>query len=356
MSESQALKVTLQPEAKPARKFFGGLVEGIRSWSARSAIDDLLREASPESVCAAIKKFSLLDEKSKRKALLCAEAALEHQSSFPFEYPNKVKAVTAIGWFFTEAAKQLPLDENGARISAPYEKAIYLLSKIAAENNLYDPQNLEHRAARLACTEALWELEGGSREFWQDRLFDDATSIYTLLSLLSDPDRWDLLKDNLDKVALAVATCPSDKKTDFLQHMLNDEKPEVIKIALAASIYLDSVPKEFFERALEISRLGSELNLYVRVFNEACHFKGMLVYADDRQFHGAMGLISMYQGGVDFLPPLLHKVGHEMVDLLVNPAGASEQEKEANRGKAGQVLAHLAMAGIRIPGVQIDFN
>ncbi|HSB47858.1 MAG TPA: hypothetical protein VLD37_07640 [Candidatus Bilamarchaeum sp.] len=228
---------------------------------------------------------------------------------------------------------------------------------VAKARELFNSADPEIEALKLPFSKAVWKSRTGNRVFWTERLFDQPTSDFTLSTLLNDKtDGWSLLKEHLEAVAIPIATGRSERKAEFLEAMLSDSNPQVIKVALASSIYLDPVPEEFSARAVEISRLGSELNTYARIFFDALEFKGLLVYADDRQFQGAMGLIGMYRGGVNFLPPMLFMVGTEMAELYVNPAGASEAEKEANRSKAGGVLAHLAMAGIQIPGVEIKFH
>jgi hypothetical protein len=360
---THALRDIARPETKEARKsgFFAGLVEGIGSYRKRSQIEDLLRNPSEEdisaSVSAALEKFSSLGDRAKAKVLSSLQGSLEIYSVFTFDSSQKVASVTAIGEFFCGAVKHLPADKNGDRDVAPYERAAYLLRKIADENNLYESGNPQHQDARLACTKALWELDEGGSSFWRERLFDPATSNYAIIQLLSDKEGgWDLLKENLEKTALAIASSRSDKKTEFLAAMLGDTNPEILKISIAASIYLDTIPPEFFERVGEISKLGDELSMWARIFNDACHFKSILVYADDRQFYGAMNLIAMYRSGVNFLPPLLFRIGQEMVDIHQDPAGSSDEDKALNRKKAEEILANLHAAGIRIPGVKIELK
>jgi hypothetical protein len=348
---SHALRGIARPETKEARKpgFFTGLVEGIGSYRRISEIERILTGVGDisEAVPAALDLFSTLDGKSKTRVLLNLSEALERHSSFPFQYEHSVRAVTMLGEFFSEAAKEFPVSQEAA--------SVFL--KIAKDSSLYEPGNPLHQAARLSCAKALSELDAGDKGFWKERLFDPATSDYALAKLLDEPEGgWSILKENLEKTALAIATSKSDKKAAFLAAMLRDDNPEILKISIAASIYLEAVPSDSITRIREISKMSEELSMWARIFEDACHFKSMLSYADDRQFYGAMNLIAMYRSGVNFLPPLLFQIGLEMMDIHQDPAGSSEEERAINRKKAEEILANLHVSGIRIPGVKIEFK
>lgn len=81
-----------------------------------------------------------------------------------------------------------------------------------------------------------------------------------------------------------------------------------------------------------------------------------LQYADDRQFEGALSILHLYRAGREDLLPLLGSIGSEIADVARAPAGATEPVRAIQQQKAFLVLANLALAGVSVKGVQVNFE
>lgn len=346
-----------ETQKKERPGFFRGMLEGIRTRrDADAALDSYLACGEPSRLKEALETFAALAQKDQAKLLGRMRDRLLSLNSFPFESEERLRAIIPIADFLASAAGHVSpeLREGCGRIRGA-------LQKIVEDSSFYNSGNPLHQAAKQCCTEALWELEGGGREFWEERLQDEVTMDFTIRSLLSreSPDNpeesgWPILKRNLPKIALAIALCQSERKEDFFTSMLLDHDPLVLKSALAGSLYLPRIPPELFDIARSISKMGSGLDFESFAFIEGARFKDMLDYFDERQFEGARGLLSLYAQGARHLSPILANLALEMTEIIREPPGSTEVERMEYVRKAAEVL--ITMSGLSIPGVRIDIH
>ncbi|MFN7991539.1 MAG: hypothetical protein U0R44_05255 [Candidatus Micrarchaeia archaeon] len=357
------------PQAEERKTEFGsrsGLIDGIRGHFRRSRVKTMLESAigsgDPEAkdFDDAMKAFSGLPPKDKEKIMLKIGRQIERCSWMTFESEQKQGLATAIAVFLAESAKQL----GGVDLSGePFRKVMRELKDIVEDGSLYHENDPAHRAVKLACTAALWEMGYGNSPFWEARIRDPATRDYTIRQLLEMPivedfkeHGWHLLRENLKDAALPVAFSASPAKIDFYTSMLTDRNHDILAMALAGAIYLNPVPAEFIDIAKDISRLSPKLEAFAECFIAAAQLKPLLSSADDRQFIAASQLVALYARGMPHLDLLMRMIGSEMKDVFTDPGGRDDQERAAQQEKAVAVLAQLHMAGIDTPGFTFNIQ
>jgi len=67
-------------------------------------------------------------------------------------------------------------------------------------------------------------------------------------------------------------------------------------------------------------------------------------------------LLDLYARGNKFLEPQLVKVGAEMLDMFLDPTGATDEEKIGKKKLAIDMLVRMGMAGIKVPGFELKIE
>jgi hypothetical protein len=367
MSSHARSPASEQLSAEPRRSgVFRGLVEGIRTRRERSAVLGILESAVSEGDVAALDSalpnFAALPQSHRAKIMLSLQKELEYRSSFPYETTRKASSVSVLGRFFSEAAKSLPLSEDGAKETAPYGRAISLLRKIALDNSHFRPSEPSHVEARLSCVSALWELEYGSFGFWKELADDRALRPFVIGRLLEmEPTEkftehgWYLLQQNLGELARDIALSQSPARRGFFMSMLLDDDPAVVKAALAGAIYLRPVTQEFIDAVGDLTSMDG-VSQEAKDFISAAILLPHLESAGESQFYASGQLIALYSARMPHLRSLMHEIGREMADIFTEPGGRTAAEQEEQRQRAALIIAHLHLAGIKVDGFDVNVN
>ncbi len=352
-------------ESKRKPGAISGLIERIRDGRERSRAVSLLgsslsREgAGGPEFKEALEAFGRLSPESKDRALDSAAALYRNYSSFPFESEHKTASVTTLSVFVAEAAAQLTAGRASASDISARSVLLRSLVGISRDDSFYKADNPAHAGAKLAAAVALWELGYMDCGFWADRLRVDATRDFTINRMLEMPETtdfkehgWNLLRENLDsRLAVAIASCQSPARVDFLTSMMVDPDAKVVLSAMEGAIYLRPLPPEFLDMAAEAAGRSGELNCKARFFIAAAQARPLLEAAGDVQYMAASTLVELYMRGMRHIGPILEQeVFPEMRDQHDDPAGSTEEERAASRSKAAGVIFQLHAAGIRTEG------
>ena len=199
---------------------FTGLVEKIRGGRERSRTLSMLGaslrrggEGGPEFEAALAQFKELSDEDRGRVLGEVAELFIPH-SSFTFETPEKVAAVTVLSVFVAEAAAAMPKDQLWDAGAGSRKGLVRALTAISRDDSFCRENDPAHASAKLAAAVALWELGYTDHPFWEDRLRSPATRDFTITKMLEMPETtdfkehgWHLLRKNLD-TPLAISIAP----------------------------------------------------------------------------------------------------------------------------------------------------
>jgi hypothetical protein len=330
---------------------FAAMAESIRNARARRSTIELfeaaMRFGERENIDEALASYIALPQKPKEQSLLHLQEALKRCSSLPFEDAAKTQRVTVIAELFAGAARMLPVDSEGERITAPYRDAIKAFRDIVEHDDLRLSGKEEHSGAILACVAALWELEYGSFKFWDARAHDSATQDYTITKLLempgspdTDEHGWSLLRKDLAELGIAIAGNPSPKTEAFFRSMLFDGDKDVAKAALKGALYFGRIPEEFFDIAGDLTKV-SGLESAAQNFIAAGHLKMLLEVEGENKMMALRQLASMYSRGMGHLAPMLKQTGREITESAL----AADDNLE-NRRRQLDALVYLASAGI----------
>lgn len=336
MENSQATTQIKAAEPKEKRGFslFGGLREGIvRRRSLKEALS-LLAEATdanePERLARALEAFRALPQKEQGQVMLKAQSRVRLHSISPFERQESLTTITVLAGFFYEAAKTLPRGPDGERDTAPYEKARAALRSVVEKSEFKKRGDGSHDAAVLACTMALWELELGSFQFWEDRLLDPITRNYTMTKLLEmEPTEnpkehgWHLLMEHLQSLGPEIALCGSRKKADFLAAALNAPDRQIVKSAMASAFYLD-VPDLEVSAIISSKETEPGMRESVGLFLEAMHLKAKWLGGEDR-FIAGHRLIELSHDA-KYIVPFLYQMGADALKSALEACGDESPE------------------------------
>lgn len=344
---------------------FAGLLERIRGSRERSRVVSLLESslarenAGGPEFKASLEAFARLSPQDKDRALCEAAALYRNYSSFPFESEHRTASITTLSVFVAEAAALMPKNQSGEPETSARAGLIRTLAGISRDDSFYKHADKEHSEAKLAAAVALWELGYMDYGFWEDRLRLEATRDFTITRMLEMPQTgmfkehgWHLLRKGLDTpLAVSIASSASPAKIDFLTSMMLDTDAKVVVSALEGAIYLRPLPPEFLDMAAEAAGRSGELRVKASYFISAAQALPFLESAGDTQYRAASHLVMLYCQGMRHLGPLLQDVVFpEMRDQHDDPAGASDEERDAGRNRAAGVIFQLHMAGIRTEG------
>jgi hypothetical protein len=366
MQKTLTQKVTQATENEPGRpRLFSSLIERLRNGRESSRAFSLLESSLGKGGAGggdfedALSQYSCLGPQGKEKVLGQAAGLFDRYSSFTFDSPQKVAAMTTLSVFIAEAAAALPRDAKGAAATASRDALAGGLKALALDSTLYDHHDQAHAAAKLAAASGLWELGCMESGLWESLLAGPATRGFTIMKMLDMPvpeefegHGWQLLRDNLDTALAAdIASSASARKADFLASMMLEPEGRVSLSALEGAIYLRPLPPEFLDMARELSARAPEFRTKASYFLSAAGALPHLESADDTQFQASMHLIRLYSEGMAHIGPLLEReVAGEMADIFREPAGAGEGEREVQRQNALMVLYQMHLRGLRTEG------
>ncbi|MDD5171591.1 MAG: hypothetical protein PHF60_00990 [Candidatus ainarchaeum sp.] len=251
------------PETSKTPEKNGGMFEGLRKRKEAKRVLSLVTSAisqpngqSAASLKEATEIFKTLEVEYQDKALLKIKTLLESSTNYPFENGNPRK-LHIISDFLTAIAPSLPKDESGNLARGPQESLIPLLANVA---DYYDPEGKckEHPEVVLACTQALWGLEYGFYDFWKTQATNPVTQEFVVTQMLEMPHvegqdpkahGWYLLKDTLAQIAPALAASSSPKKIEFLDSIMEDKDPTIMKLVagLRVPMSMDDIPKKLLD-------------------------------------------------------------------------------------------------------------
>lgn len=330
-----------------------------------------------------------LDDSHKQEVVAFITKKLGQNAPYALDKLEASESVIAIAASISGIAKRLPVDEEGDKDVAAFEKAISILETLAKPEQLFQTDPEQYASMRLSCTDALWSLDYGDTDFWLSRLNDGVTKSFTLGHLLEmpptkDPDShgWCLLRSKLTELSVDIARHESMKKFDFLIDTLKTGKEEDVLNTLRAAAYVpiplfirDEKHEDFQEDAAyqrahftlydtiaslsDRRPISEDAAKLVLTFQVSVDAQIALTYTDDRQFAGALKLLMVYNADQDLnshLRPLLLETGAEMVSVCREPSGASDQSEEdasACQQKALQVLVQFHKSGIAVPGLMV---
>ncbi len=274
----RTLNSTAGKEGETKRGFrpFSAISESLQGRRARldavSLLESAVRHGDQEAYGEAVGAFIALPAKQREKMLLEAQKLVAAASIRTFESPERTGEITALAIFFRDAAKMLPVDEEGEKLTGPYSDAIGAFIKVANAKRSSNGSRILQDTAALACTEALWALDYGGSQFWSERLSDYATRDFAIKSLLEMPETadfndhgWSLLKKELGPLAVGIARSPSPQKADFLRLMLADSDPAVMEAAVKSVMFLMPAPDDIFKGVSDLKpvleRVGKALAL-----------------------------------------------------------------------------------------------
>jgi len=309
-------------------KMAGGLLEGIRRYRERSKAEDALSSAIQNNdqklFQSAISAFDSLESRHKLKIFSDMEKELTHLSGFPFEKEAKVSKITMLADFFAHASKALPKDERGEIDPKSCKTSVRFLAKILNENSFFRSDDPLHQRCACACANALFELDYGNRDFWQDRLLDQSTQALTIKKLLEmSPDAeganhgWDLLKENLVKLALAIAKNDSQTKVSFFKAMLCEKDADILRPVVATLSHSQRVPPEFIDGAYHLSSFS---------------FQDRILAVN--------ALLPRYDGQNSRVRYMLNQIGAKLAQELSAPGNTRDHLEGL------EALSHLSSGGI----------
>jgi hypothetical protein len=163
---------------------------------------------------------------------------------------------------------------------------------------------------------------------------------------------WFLLRKHLPRLSYDIAQSASPSKKGFFISMLLDDDRVVLKAALEGAVYLEPVPEEILDIVSGVSKMEGMAS-HAALFELVVQEKKMLDEAGDVQFRAAHRLITAYRGGAMHLKRLLDQTGLEMLSVVAEPGGSTEEEKAAQQQGALEAIAELSMSGISLPGVRL---
>lgn len=165
------------------------------------------------------------------------------------------------------------------------------------------------------------------------------------------PEAWyGFLKAHLGGLAYSVLMSRSEMKIDFLKAMAGSNDRKTSQTAFDIVLALPEIPEDFHKLATAIradeSRSASHL-----IADDFLHNLSLLELVDmgnGDQFKAVLGLINKYHSGRSDLHPLMQKLAAEMVDIVRDPGGSTEDEKVAQRLSALDMVVALFKSGIKV--------
>jgi hypothetical protein len=333
-------------QRKEAKK--SGLIEGISTFRNRRKVNRLLLHAmqntgvaGDESLKRAASLFSELDPKAQEKQLSETLQHLERASDWTFESDEKAHSMRVLADFIRSSADLV----KDTRLK---EEIIFVLKEVLNDTNLFNERNMAHLEVNLACTRALWDLGFRDMEYWSDKLM--RPELYDTLAghLLEMPETenfeehgWSVLRNELKSISVVLALEGPEKKYDFFASMLLDTKPSVLEAALEGVLYLPALPDELGMLVDDVSGISDSLGEMVEQFRQARKCMGLLKGTDEEKIQASNRLISLYEDGMMHLRPLLEGICIEMGELFLNPSGDSPEAMAEIQEDAFSVLSKL---------------
>jgi hypothetical protein len=334
-------------------------------------------EKAEERYKQALSLFASLDLEQKEAVLEKVGKLFRGYSYFPAESEHKSRAVTELADFFSMISGHLPRNEQGEITS----DRLYFIMKDVIEDlkdvvENEDPEGEKPAFAdvRIACLNALWELEYGIIEFWYEQLLDPRTNQFPIQKMLDHPPAenfeehgWSILRSQIAQIGMEIAENPSPKKIDFFIRMFEDADPEVVKYALWSAIYLKDIPQRLIEAAravpkthdelvrikdLEVVFPGSRNESHDELRREARDFLQIAELANlldkESRYSVALQLALLCQEGKYHLSPLLKHTGDRLAIELGHPEGETDEEKGIQQKGAQMVLSVLGQMNIDV--------
>lgn len=190
----------------------------------------------------------------------------------------------------------------------------------------------------------------------------------TVVDALFEAGETEILRKYLEKSYLAIAHSKYEEKASFLRTIIAAENPEELPYAFESALHMSdllssaTILDSFTILALSVAdfskdeTVSSSARDFLEKLNEMIHLKEMLETADERQFSAAKELVELYSSGKLYLRPLLVEASKEMADIIQEPAGETDEEKETQRKEALAAIVQLATAGVTAPGVNVNFK
>lgn len=293
----------------------------------------------------AVSIFKELAPEQREKPLDMVWNRLADLSEVPFENDFKAHGIHVLADFLRDTSDCLPRDEKG-QIAEPYKELMVYLKKVVEARDP-DGNHKNHTAVRIGCVYALNELGYGDRRFWQERIMDPVTQGVAILCMLKMPPQekpeehgWHLLKENLDKMGIAIASHPSPKKIDFLSSLVAEDDTKSVRQGFRIAVYLGNGREHFKHIAAEMLLEESKKEFWpsAKEFIRIAGTLEKLEKGEERQ-KAVAKLLDQWKSGGEHLVGILNRVYSQMEKAVV------EGEPEAQLD-AIAALGEFSRAGI----------
>jgi len=293
----------------------------------------------------AMEKFIALGQPEKENVMLRMQEELSYYSSFVFEHEYKAGAVTIIADFLTKAAKSLPHDSEGEKISTPYKKAIDRLVGVVNDTSFYNATP-EQKNTILTCATALWEMGYGSYEFWEHQLSYEVTRDFVITKLLEmeptkNPEEhgWHLLKQHLDGQGTAIAVNPSEKRYGFFTEALQSPDPEITRNAFLAAIHLENPSEDL------LSKMARPIKAAIAIYSDSRNTEPEAAEAADTFIRTAFAqLVSLRYSSSPHLQPVIDNLVSFTSKVVLNVSHKNDITSGCTE-KSAEIIAFLTASG-----------
>jgi len=165
------------------------------------------------------------------------------------------------------------------------------------------------------------------------------------------PEAWNgILVSYLGAITDPIVTGDSSRKMEFLMAMAGREDAKTVQAAFNAVLWVEGVPDGFkaLAQSIKADEGKNVLHPITEDFLDTMRLVELVGMGNGDQFTAATALVDKYRSGKRALGAILYRTGAEMVDVVAEPGGSTEEEKKAQRGAALDIVVAIAKSGIRL--------